>query len=169
MAFAQAIEQWHDFYIGLITASSTLLGLLFIGISLNPTRMAGASDYRSTALQSFTSFVYALLIAFIFVIPDQSPQGVGIPLLFLGVFGLLQTIQNTRTAVRNLTNLWSRSRIVARFGWPILSFGGLILVTLTILAGQTNYLFWLVSVVLILVTGACTNAWQLLIHSDKAA
>jgi hypothetical protein len=168
MNFAQAIEQWHDFYISLITASATLLGLLFIGISLNPQRMTGESDYRSTAVQTFSSFVYTLMIAFLFVIPDQTPLGVGIPLLFLGGFGLLQTIQNASGAFRNQTQLWSRRRIISRFGWPLVSFIGQIVIALTVISGLTNGLYWLVPVVLVLVGSSCGNAWQLLIHSAKA-
>ena len=147
---------------------SLVLGLLFIGISLNTQRMTGESDYRSTALQTFSSFVFTLLIAFMFVIPDQSPQGLGIPLLFLGGFGLLQAILNASSAVRNRTQLWSRRRLISRFGWPIISFTGLIIIALTIISGQTGGLYWLVPIVLILIGGSCGNAWQLLIYSQKA-
>lgn len=166
--FAQTIEQWHDFYISMITASATLLGLLFIGISLNPARMGGETDYRGTALQSFTSFIYSLFIAFLFVIPDQTPTGVGLPLLILAVFGLLQSLQNTFTALRSQTHLWPARRIALRFGWPLISFTGIAIIALTVLFGRTDALYWLVPMVLVLVGGSCTNAWQLLINTPKA-
>jgi hypothetical protein len=35
--FVQAVEGWHDFYMMIGTASATLVGLLFIAISLNAT------------------------------------------------------------------------------------------------------------------------------------
>jgi hypothetical protein len=34
-AFTQAVEGWHDFYLMIGTAAATLVGLLFVSLSLN--------------------------------------------------------------------------------------------------------------------------------------
>jgi hypothetical protein len=53
-AFAQAIEGWHDFYLMVGTAAATLVGLLFVSLSLNVdviTREANA-DLRVLAVSA---------------------------------------------------------------------------------------------------------------------
>src|ERR1041385_6896172 len=104
--FVQAVEQWRDFYVSLITASATLLGLLFIGVSLNTSKMQSETDYRSSALQAFSSFIYTLVIGFMFIIPNVSPTGLGIPLGVMGIFGLLQTLGNAAAARGSKVHLW---------------------------------------------------------------
>ncbi len=92
-AFTQAIEGWHDFYLMIGTAAATLIGLLFVSLSLNVdviTREANA-DLRVLATQTFTSFI-VLMFAVLFLIPHQVPEGLGLPLLGVGGYGLYITL-----------------------------------------------------------------------------
>ena len=42
--------------------------------------------------QTFANFIHLLLISVFFLIPDQTPNGLGIPLLFLGLLGVYDII-----------------------------------------------------------------------------
>ena len=63
--FASAVTGWHDFYVVVGTASATLVGLLFLSLSLNPHLIAAGerSAPRMLAAQSFANFLLVLMIA----------------------------------------------------------------------------------------------------------
>ena len=113
--FAETVAQWHDFYIMIGTASATLIGLLFVGLTLNIDliRRAESIDVLHLAALTFNSFFYPLIFAVIFLIPDISPVGLGIPLLAIGGLGLLNMLfQFRRTRIRH--RRWGRSNYIAQ-------------------------------------------------------
>jgi hypothetical protein len=78
---------WHDFYVTMGTASASLIGLLFVAISLNLDAITGESrdELRAFAEQAFNSFSSVLLIAVFFLIPERDPGVLGGLYLVLGV------------------------------------------------------------------------------------
>jgi len=86
--FAKVIEDWHDFYMMIGAAASTLVGLLFVSLSLKVdvvTHEANA-DLRELAIQTFTSFLNVIMISVLFLIPRQEPLGLRLPLLGISGF-----------------------------------------------------------------------------------
>jgi hypothetical protein len=101
-AFAQAVEGWHDYYHVIGDAAAALMGLLFVSLSLNAgviTRKANA-DLRALAAQTFTSFICLVMFALLFVIPDQGPHGLGLPMLGIDLILLYVTAQHFLEARR---------------------------------------------------------------------
>jgi hypothetical protein len=70
---AQAVEGWHDFYLMIGAAAATLMGLLFVSLSLNVDIIAcqASAGLRVLAAQTFTSFLSAVMLAVLFLIPSQ--------------------------------------------------------------------------------------------------
>jgi hypothetical protein len=92
--FAQAVEGWHDSYLMIGAAAATLVGLLFVSLSLNVdviTREANA-DLRVLAAQTFTSFLNLVMFAVLLLIPNQGSHGLGLPLLGISGYGLYETV-----------------------------------------------------------------------------
>ena len=57
--FLEVIDSWHDFYMLTGTAAATLIGLIFISVSLHIDVLAKAEkfgDIRSLADQTFLNF-----------------------------------------------------------------------------------------------------------------
>lgn len=166
--FAETVTGWHDFYIMVGTAAATLVGLLFVGLSLNIEmfRREETRDLRTLAALTFNSFIYVLAFAILFLIPRQVPLGLGLPLFFLGAAGLANTIlqyQHTRDSDR----VWGRSRLPWRFALPVLSLTGVVVIAVTVLLGYTDGLYWLVPVMIIMLANASRNAWDLLLGSRQ--
>ncbi|MGB2911669.1 MAG: hypothetical protein WBD56_16560 [Anaerolineales bacterium] len=67
--FAQAIEGWHDFYMMIGAAASTLVGLLFVSLSLNVDVITheANTDIRELTIQTFTSFLNVIMLAVVFI------------------------------------------------------------------------------------------------------
>jgi hypothetical protein len=73
VSYQTAVSGWHDFYILAGTASATLVGLLFVGLSLHLRIVVVSSEVRSLARVTLANFGTVLFVAMFMVIPeDQS-------------------------------------------------------------------------------------------------
>jgi hypothetical protein len=163
--FAQTVDGWHDFYMMIGTAAATLMGLLFVSLSLNAdviTRKENA-DLRALAAHTFGSFMSVLMFAVLFLIPSQVPPGLGLPLLGVGAYGLYNTISHLLETRRKPPRIWARGGIARRFAIPLLCFGALMVIAVSVLLGETGGLYWLVPVMILLILAAGRNAWDLLL------
>jgi hypothetical protein len=165
-AFTQTVEGWRDFYLMIGTAAATLVGLLFVSLSLNVdviTREENA-DLRVLAAQTFTSFISVLMFAVLFLIPRQGPQGLGLPLLGIGGYGLYSTVSRFLETRRKRPRVWGRGSVARRFAVPTLCFMTLLIIAVSVLLGRTGGLYWLVPVMILLIVAASSNAWNLLLR-----
>jgi hypothetical protein len=163
--FSQFIESWNNFYLMTGTAAATLVGLLFVGLSLNPQVMRDEAyaDLRMLARNTFWNLIYVLLFSMTFLIPHQGPLGVGLPLLAMGCHGAFSATRPLNMALRHPKHTWSVSRIVSRFVLPLVAFLGLIVIAISVLLGSVDLLYWLIAVIILLLANASRNAWDLLV------
>jgi hypothetical protein len=169
-AFAQALEPWHDFYAAVSAAAATLVGLLFVSLSVNLKLFTGDehADSRAIAIETFANFVYVLSIALVLLIPDVSPSGVGITFGIFGVMGTLTTVRRLSSASRRWRRRHARRLtywrfISARFILPLVSYLSLLVIATMLWSGNTEALSWLLFVIFTLLISAAQNAWDLLI------
>jgi len=164
--FAAAVGGWHDFYMVVGTASATLVGLLFVSLSLNPHVIAAGegSSLRVLATQTFANFLLVLMIAVVFLIPKQGRLGLGLPLLGLGVYGLYLTLRRLLLARRSAAHPWRKGGIARHVGAAAICNLGLLGVAVSALLGSAAGLYWLIPVILILIYEAVLNAWHLLLQ-----
>jgi hypothetical protein len=167
--FAQTVATWHDFYIMVGTASATLIGLLFVGLALNieVIRRADAVDLQILGAQTFNSFFYILLFAVFFLIPDQTPAGLGLSLLGTGALGMLSMLLQYRQA-RKSRRPWGLAGVAGRIVTPIVALECVVIVAVSVLAGYTSGFYWLVPVMVLMLAIASRNAWDLLIGMRRA-
>ena len=164
--FTQAIDGWHDFYVLIGTASATLVGLLFVSLSLNAEAISKKTnaDLRALAEQTFATFLFVLLFAVIFLIPNQDHLGLGLPLLCIGGIGLFSTVSHFLSTRHSEPRQWGRGGIANRFIVPTVCYIVLLIIAVTVLLGQTGSLYWLVPVMILMVLTSSFNAWNLLLR-----
>jgi hypothetical protein len=168
-AFSSTVAGWQTFYSFVGSASATLVGLLFVAVSLHLDLVgeSGISAIFVLARRTFVSFILAGAISLVFLIPQQGPLGLGWPLLVLGLLNMLLSILNGRTVVTGLRHTpdWENIaiHIVRPIVVPLVSGIGLVLVAATVLAGTTSYLYWMVPVVVLILTNASIDTWQLML------
>ena len=164
-SFSAAVAEWGDFYTYVGTVAATLLGLLFVAVSLrlNIFHRREVADVRDFALLTFANFFFLVLIALLFQVPDQSRAGLALPLALMGVLGLAGLVMLARDAVilNETVPLWQW----AYSGTSLATYGGLIIAAVTLLAGRTGALSWLVGVDAALLTISSVSAWMLLSHA----
>ncbi len=144
--FAQYIDRWHDFYMLAGTAAATLIGLLFVSLTLSIEVMSDQSQIglKELATQTFGSFFYVLLISLMLLIPDHNPKFVGVEILLLGGFGLVNATRHLQPVIGHLQATWAKSYLFWRFIMPTASYVGLIAIALLVWRGRHDGLFSLV-------------------------
>jgi peptidoglycan/LPS O-acetylase OafA/YrhL len=165
--FAGQIAAWHDFYATVATACATLIGLLFLSLSLN-LRLLHSQRNDSLirqARQSFGHLLYALAISLVFLVPFDAPVGLFIALVSLSVGGLLATLQAILQTRRDGRSVGVQLREV----WlSLLSYAVLLGVAIRLLGGDTGSLYALVVVISAMLVRPSRNAWNFLIQAGLA-
>jgi hypothetical protein len=100
---AQALVHWHDFYILLGTASATLVGLLFVAVTVGSgvftnARRAALRVFLSASVIHFSSILIASLIV---LVPAENWLSLGILITGCGVFGIIYYCVAWRDTVRD--------------------------------------------------------------------
>jgi len=72
MPFGILAQRWHDFYVVAGTAAATLVGLLFVGLSLHLRTVLSGSEVRSLARVTLANFGLLLFVSLFMVIPQGS-------------------------------------------------------------------------------------------------
>jgi hypothetical protein len=149
-------------------ASVTLAGLLFVSLSLRFERLHSEA-YAGTmklARQSFSDFLYVLMLGLIFLVPHPVPVGLAVALFVMGaarVAGLFRQRYNKKPG-EQAQKTKSVLRETALSG---LAAVGLVVVAVEILRGDTNSIFLLVLVIAALLTTASWNAWLILVEEHN--
>ena len=164
MSFSEQIGEWQGFYTAVAGLSATLVGLLFVGLGLNPRiiSQSGPAWMRVLSEQTFHSFIILLVISLITLIPDDSAHTLTITLLIVGVQGIIRVAFDLRRARRDPDPHWSALKALVRYVSPALAYLICLGVAVDLSDSTSDALGWLVAVVFLLLMSAMTNCWDLL-------
>jgi hypothetical protein len=170
--FAAALAEWTTFYTFVGGAAATLLGLLFVSVSLRLDifRQREVADVRDFAAVTFASFLVALVVAGLALAPHQRWPTLALPLLALGLGGLAVVGYLVREWLRlNPRASGPRPGVTPSQwqGWASLAglaapFAGLVVVALLLWGGRAGALAGLAVVEGGLLGMATASAWLLL-------
>src|SRR5438045_3399996 len=168
--FAALAPRWHDFYLTAGAAAATLIGLLFVGISINLDEFATdeGTGIRVLAEQAFSNFVFVLLIALFVLIPDQDQQSLTAELAFIGALGTIRILRRVSAFRREQADpVGGWRHTVRRLGLSAGASVGAVGVAAIVSSNPISAFYWLVAVVLIYLTSAADSAWDLLIEVGR--
>lgn len=169
--FVETINSWTNFFMLTGSVAATLIGLIFVSVSLHIDFIASArkDSYMNTmARQTFGDFLVILSFAFIFMVPFETPMGVGVPLLILGLLMLARTGQLWLKFARSRSSqgrAFTSSQMLRKLLIPnTVCFAVVVFLAVGILQGDTYYLDLIVLVVIWLMISATENAWDLMLQ-----
>jgi hypothetical protein len=169
-AFAAAELGWHDFFLAAAGASAALLGLLFVGVSINLAAIAGEErvDVRARAGQAFVNLVFALVIALLMLIPDPDPVSIAFGLAVVAALGLLSIVRNLYPVLRGRAQVRGWAQIARRFGWTAIADLILIFTAWRVWStADATAIQNLVTVLFVLLIGAADAAWEMLVEVSR--
>jgi hypothetical protein len=174
-AFSQALAEWTAFYALMGGAAATLLGLLFVAVSvrLNIFHQSEVADVRDFAAFTFGTFLVAIVVAGLAIAPHAHRFSLALSLLLVSIAAFV--------AIAGIARLWIRLNAPAagtRPGytsrdWRSLAYflgmsgpyAGLIAVVALLWRSHPAALGWLAVVEgWLLITGTVA-AWVMLSHA----
>ena len=168
--FAALAASWHDFYLTVGAASASLIGLLFVGISINLDSFTtdDGAGIRILAEQAFGSFILVLVIALMMLIPNTDQESMALRLAIVGGLGTLGIVRRAVSLRRRSVDPFGGWRyVVRRLGLPAVASIGVLAVAVWVLSNPVSALYWLVGAVLIYLFSAADSAWDLLIEVGR--
>lgn len=164
--FNAALESWHDFYLAVASASAALLGLLFVGVSINLSSITATEriDLRTRADLAFSNLLYLLGLSLIVLIPEFDPGSIAISFACVAVLGLLRLARRVMALARHDGRRARGFGTVRRLAWTFAA-DVLLLFVAAELASARDAVWLLVMpiVVFVLLVGAADVAWGLLV------
>jgi hypothetical protein len=162
-SFADLVLRWQAFASAAASCAATLVGLLFMSMSLR-SQMA-TEDYAferalwSLGTSAMVSFLDILLVALIVLIPAQTPFGLGGPMLGLAALAIGGTLLAGR-ATRAHSGMARRGRWTVGLALACYVIQGGIAVA--VMAEGAGWLPWLAVLTGALLLNASFMAWELL-------
>jgi len=123
---SEVIAHWHEFYLMAGTAAVTLVGLLFVALSIHLDTLL--EDTRAHlvvhARQTLFSFTYVLFVSLLFLAPDNPVRVLGatlfvFSLVMAGITLRLSRGDFIRSGVRDLDAAYRRRTAVMLLGYAI--------------------------------------------------
>jgi hypothetical protein len=166
---SEALIGWQNFYMLVGASAASLIGLLFITLSIHIDTLVSLQKndaVRALADQTFRNFIIILSFAFIFTIPNPTPQGTGIPLLILGLLGFWRTVWLwTKFGRISKIHILKAEQLLRQLLIPnTICYLALIGISISLFQGSVDILRWMVFVVIYLTIAALISAWTLMIR-----
>ncbi|HXN91773.1 MAG TPA: hypothetical protein VN906_09840 [Candidatus Sulfotelmatobacter sp.] len=174
MSYHTAASDLHDFYILAGTAAATLVGLLFVGLSLHLRVVIAASEVRSLARVTLANFG-AVLFASLFLVINEGQATAALQLIGVGIVSLIVTVPSLVAAARTTQatvqmRRRDRARLVLRFGLSALSYLGVISAGILLLASLFIAFTVVLEVAIVtLLVISLRNTWDLLVTVGEVA
>jgi hypothetical protein len=168
VSYDTLIQRWHDFYIVAGTASATLVGLMFVGLSLHLRVVVSNSEVRSLARVTLANFGLLLFVSLFLVIPEGS-SAAGTELVVSGLVSLGVIAPSLVAAIRTETRTLRPMRILLRIASSALAYVGVIVAGILLRGGSAQTaMTWLVVVVVLVLFTSLRNSWDLLVSVGEA-
>mgnify|MGYP001164244647 FL=1 len=164
--FSRQVGEWQVFYATIMGCAATLLGLLYVSVSLNRQIIKHRDNPHLLfySRQTFGLFLSIISISLTFLIPNQSTTGIGIPLTCIGAAGLY-------AAARGLiSRLLMKEYAVAlrRYGLPACAFSGIVFAALHVLFFlDTQSLSLVMAGMIMLLVSATRSSWFFLMDLQE--
>jgi len=164
----------HDFYILAGTSAATLVGLLFVSLSLHLRIVITTSEARSLARVTLANFG-AVLFVTLFMVINEDQANAASQLMASGVVSLVVTTPSLIAAARSRgrglrMQPRDRARLVLRFGLSTLSYLAIIAAGLLLLASlMAAFESLLVTAIVVLLLVSLRNTWDLLVTVEDVS
>ena len=173
MTYQAVAGDLRDFYILAGTAAATLVGLLFVGLSLHLRVVLAASEVRSLARVTLANFG-AVLFVTLFLVITEDHSAAGLQLIVSGAVSLVVTVPSlVMAARRGRGNLGrgnlemkrlDRLRMILRFGLSAVSYLAIMAAgVLLLLSLNSAFATVIIGAIVVLLVVSLRNTWDLLV------
>jgi hypothetical protein len=163
MSYVQTVQTWHDFYVTAGAAAATLVGLLFVGLTLHIRVVVTHPDVRSLARVTLMDFFVVLLVALLVLAPATDTRVTGTSLIAIAAVSVGLVVRPALEGLKGIQTIRPRV-LILRFGSSALCYLGVGVMGILFSARDfENGLRGLLVLVVFLLVVAVRNTWDLLV------
>ena len=160
------LSDWKDFFTAEAGATASLAGLIFVGVSINLSRILAHAALPDRAAESMMQMIGGLIVASLGLVPGQPAWAFGAEVLAVGAVLWLAASAMQYRYLRTRQNdplTWVLSRVAMNqlATLPYILCGALVI------AGQGWGLWLLATGFVFSIIGAVTSAWVLLVEIHR--
>ena len=160
------MDGWGNFFVGELSASATLTGLIFVGVSVNLKTITSRATLTNRALEALVALVVVLFISSLLLIPGQTLSAIGIEVLLLGlincmIVGFLQ-LDSLRTMQPQYRLQFVPYILLSQSAALAYVIAGVVF----LIFGHYGF-YWTVAATLLSFLASFTDAWILLIEINR--
>jgi hypothetical protein len=153
---------WGNFAVVVGAATASLLGLLFVAVSIRVETIAGSAELRNRSAQTLSLLLTGLLVVALLTVPDQRKWTLGVEYLVLalvvtGVAVLLDRRAGGQrgTAVGRRLDVTNPTTVTCSL---------LVVAALILILGHKDGVYLLVPALIAVLVGGVVNAWLILVR-----
>ncbi len=160
------MQDWLNFYEMTGAAAATLLGLLFVSVSLNADVILGPAHKHSKRLaeQAFQNYLCVLLVSLLVAFPRISALSLGNAMFWTTAFWGAWVIWRVYQVVTEAPTNETRRRALRRYLPTLLGFGALIYASARMTLKQGDFTDYIAAGSILLLIAATVASWELLIR-----
>ncbi len=165
------MDEWHDFFLAAAGAAAVLVGLVFVGLSINLDMIMSNPAYGLTgrALEAMVLLMAVLIATCLLLVPAQGMLLVGVEVLVVGVADWVAIVAIHLLQLRNWQRLEANIRVnlVGRIVVGQLATLPFVAAGLAVLSWGVSGLYVLVVGVILSFVVAVAEAWVLLVEIHR--
>jgi hypothetical protein len=172
MSFRHVVEGWHDYFLLAGTAAATLMGLLFVSLSIHLDKVVDerGAHLEAMAREAFASFVIVLALSMMMLAPQLARRSFGVSLMILAAVRAVITasrMRRTLGAAARSSGFGGRS-LLLRLLFPLaavafLAWSGTRFLRNDVEDGMAGIML----AVLLLIADATRSAYELLVRTAR--
>lgn len=157
---------WENFFLGQLSASAALAGLVFVAISINLKKIMASSYLPNFALEALIAFVTTLFIALLMLIPAHSFVVWGIGVLAVG---LLNWMAMTWLEIDTLRKIELDYRLPTVRTFVLYQVAAIAILAggITFLISGANGFYWIAAATFLSFLVAFIDTWLLVIEINR--
>jgi hypothetical protein len=160
------IREWHDFFVATAGASAALTGLIFVGVSINITKILSFPKLPDRALLSLVLLLNILVISTLMLIPAQSYSVIGIEILIISICVYSFVTGMDKGIYKNMDAEYKKQYRIS-IVYNQFSLFPYVAASIIILISKENGIYWLVPGIIISFIKAVVDAWVLLVEINR--